>query len=237
MLIGLRKGDKVKNPLRRRYVSLPCERLEARLMLAAEASPLVINLNLGANLTANAPARAAIERAADFWEGVLFDPVVINIAAVMTGVGFPNDKTLALTTSTKVRFLYGDVRNRLIADASADEAIVAQLPTPDLLRFDLAWAVAMVNKTITAPMTQQQFDAWVIHGFNLGHRNFTKIASSVRAFNDGRANEVPARMQLWTKAKLADGTSVKSPGLMRRRAMTAALFANGYESAWKQWRS
>ena len=106
-----------------------------------------------------------------------------------------------------------------------------------LLRFDLAWAVAMVNKTITAPMTQQQFDAWVIHGFNLGHRNFTKIASSVRAFNDGRANEVPARMQLWTKARLADGTSVKSPGLMRRRAMTAALFANGYDAAWKQWRS
>lgn len=106
-----------------------------------------------------------------------------------------------------------------------------------LLQSDLAWAEKMVNKTITAPMTQQQFDAWVIFGFNLGAPNFTKKASAVRAFNDGRAGEVPRRMQLWNKARMADGSSVVSLGLVRRRATTASLFVDGYIEAWKQWRS
>jgi len=106
-----------------------------------------------------------------------------------------------------------------------------------LLRFDLAWAEKMVNETIPVAMTQQQFDAWVIHGFNLGHPNFTKRASSVRAFNAGRPEEVPWRMALWNKASLADGSTVLSPGLIRRRGATAALFATGYEAAWEAWRS
>ncbi|MCH8923165.1 MAG: NF038122 family metalloprotease, partial [Planctomycetes bacterium] len=143
-MIGLRKRDSAKKLLRHRSAAAPVrsagmhlQRLEARLLLAAEVSPFSIHLDLGPSLEANAPARAAILRAAEFWEGVLFDPVTINIDAEMTN-DFPNNNTLALTNSTPVRFLYGDVRSRLIADASADESIVALLPTPEQLRFDLA---------------------------------------------------------------------------------------------------
>ena len=125
----------------------------------------------------------------------------------------------------------------LLKDGEAFPNGLSEDEATALLRSDLAWAEKMVDDTITRPMTAQQFDAWVIHGFNLGQYNFTVRASSVKAFNAGRAGEVPARMQLWDKALLANGTTVKSPGLVRRRAATSALFVNGYEAAWKQWRS
>ncbi|MCH8046997.1 MAG: NF038122 family metalloprotease [Planctomycetes bacterium] len=147
-MMRLRKRDKATKLLRQRSAPLQVERLEARLMLAAEASPLVINLNIGNDLAANEAARAAFERAAEFWEGVLFDPVVLNINAEFTDEGFFNDNVLGLSESTMVRFLYGDVRSRLIADASADEALLNQLPTPDQLNFDLADGISINAKPI-----------------------------------------------------------------------------------------
>ena len=118
MAIGWRMRDKTKKTLRRWSARFSVERLEPRLMLAGEVSPLVINLNFGDDLAANAPARAAFERAAEFWEGVLFDPVVLNIDAELTEEGFFGENVLGLSESTMVRFLYGDVRGRLIADGS-----------------------------------------------------------------------------------------------------------------------
>jgi hypothetical protein len=177
-VMGLRKRKHAKKLLRHRSVTLPIERLEARLMLAAEASPLTINLDLSASLAANAPAKAAIERAAEFWEAVLFDPVTINIDAVMGDLGSPN--ALANTSSTTVRFLYGDVRNRLIADASADESLLTELPTPDQLSFNLATGVKTNSAASDVVVEMTRANALAL--------GFTELPNNVDAtitFNSG----------------------------------------------------
>lgn len=112
-----------------------------------------------------------------------------------------------------------------LTDEEADALLLL-----DLGRFELA-----VRSALRGP-TQQQFDAFVIFSFNVGQHSL-KRASAVTAFNSGRKAEVPARLALWNKARLADGSLVENEGLKRRRHVEGMLFANGIDAAWKAWRS
>ena len=113
-----------------------------------------------------------------------------------------------------------------LSDGEADELLMR-----DLERFEVA-----VDGALTEPFCGQEFDAFVIFAFNVGVGSL-KRASAVTAFNNGHKNEVPARLALWNKARLADGSLVENAGLKRRRHVEGTLFANGFESAWKAWRS
>ncbi|MFZ0312971.1 MAG: lysozyme [Candidatus Korobacteraceae bacterium] len=87
-----------------------------------------------------------------------------------------------------------------------------------LLLQDVAGAVAAVNRLVTVPLTQNQFDALVDFTFNLGQGN---LASStlLRELNAGNTAGAAAQFLVWVYAG-----GVKLPGLVKRRQAEAALF-------------
>ncbi|HLI61923.1 MAG TPA: lysozyme [Terriglobales bacterium] len=75
-----------------------------------------------------------------------------------------------------------------------------------------------VNRLVTVPLTQNQFDALVDFVFNVGAENFAR-STLLRELNAGNTAGAAAQFLLW---KWAGG--VVSPGLLRRRQAEAALF-------------
>jgi lysozyme len=88
-----------------------------------------------------------------------------------------------------------------------------------LLRADLAAAVACVRRAVSVEIIQDQFDALVDFCFNIGCGNF-QSSSLLRYANHGEFESVVIQFGLWVHA----GGEV-APGLVRRRAAEAALFA------------
>ena len=84
----------------------------------------------------------------------------------------------------------------------------------DLPRYERA-----VNRAVTAPMNQNQFDAFVCLCYNIGVYAFENKASAVRKFNEGDVEEAAKRFKLWNKSK---GKVLE--GLNRRRAAEVRLF-------------
>lgn len=83
---------------------------------------------------------------------------------------------------------------------------------------DLEDAEADVERLVTVPLNQNQFDALVSFVFNLGG---TKLAGStlLKHLNAGRYKEAAGQFKLW---KLVAGKP--SNGLVRRRAAETDLF-------------
>jgi lysozyme len=88
-----------------------------------------------------------------------------------------------------------------------------------LLLADLADAVRCVNRVVTAPITQPQFDALVDFCFNAGRGSFLN-STLLRQVNLGDTQAAAAQFALWVHA---DGKVV--PGLVRRRSAEAQLFS------------
>jgi len=95
---------------------------------------------------------------------------------------------------------------------------ITQEQASDLLLQDVAGAVAAVNRLVTVPLTQNQFDALVDFTFNVGQGN---LASStlLRELNAGNTAGAAAQFLVWVYAK-----GVELPGLVTRRQAEAALF-------------
>jgi lysozyme len=95
---------------------------------------------------------------------------------------------------------------------------ITQEQASDLLLQDVAGAVAAVNRLVTIPLTQNQFDALVDFTFNVGQGN---LASStlLRELNAGNTAGAAAQFLVWVYAK-----GVELPGLVTRRQAEAALF-------------
>jgi lysozyme len=95
-----------------------------------------------------------------------------------------------------------------ITQAQADDILAS-----DLVKFEVA-----VDRAVTVPMRQNQFDAMVSLCFNIGPTAFA--ASSVaRNINAGRSDKAGNSFLLWTRS----GGKVL-PGLVRRRNAEKALF-------------
>jgi len=96
---------------------------------------------------------------------------------------------------------------------------ITQQQASDLLMKDVSKAVAAVNRLVTVPLTQNQFDALVDFTYNLGEGN---LASStlLRDVNAGNFQDAAAQFLRWDKAG-----GVELPGLKRRRQAEATLFA------------
>jgi lysozyme len=88
-----------------------------------------------------------------------------------------------------------------------------------LLRDDLAVAVACVNRAVTVPVSQPQFDALVDFCFNAGRGSFLG-STLLRQVNQGNFAAAAAQFGLWVHA----GGQVV-PGLVRRRQAEAQMFA------------
>lgn len=89
-------------------------------------SKLNIQFVSGPGIVSNPAALAVFQQAAAAWEAVLDDPITLTFDINMASLGAG---TAGLNTSVENIFAYDDVRNHMIADAGANEAIVNQLPT------------------------------------------------------------------------------------------------------------
>jgi len=84
---------------------------------------------------------------------------------------------------------------------------------------DVAAAVACVNKAVTVPLTQSQFDALVDFTFNLGTGNFLG-STLLKDINAGNFPAAVAQFDLWDHCG-----GVVNAGLLRRRQAEAAEFS------------
>lgn len=91
------------------------------------ASGLDIVLVPGAGLAANAGALAAFERAAARWEAVFSDPIVVTIDADFADLG--NPAIIGQAGSVLLQGPFDLIRDALVADADADDDVVAAMPT------------------------------------------------------------------------------------------------------------
>ena len=89
----------------------------------------------------------------------------------------------------------------------------------DIFDRDVTRFAEGVRRSLKRDLTDQQFTALVSFAYNVGLANFRR-SSVLRAVNDGDFAAVPRRLALWVKA---GGRTL--PGLIKRRAAEAALFA------------
>lgn len=87
-----------------------------------------------------------------------------------------------------------------------------------LLRGDLTTAENAVNRLVTVPLTQGQFDALVSFTFNLGQGALMR-STLLRLLNSGDYANAAAQFKKWV---YAGGT--KLPGLVARREEERSLF-------------
>jgi lysozyme len=88
-----------------------------------------------------------------------------------------------------------------------------------ILERDLEMFAEGVRERLRRRISEAQFSALVSFAYNVGLGNLRK-SSVLAAVNDGAFDAVPRRLQLWVKA---GGRTL--PGLVKRRAAEAALFA------------
>jgi len=113
---------------------------ELRTVVQNQAGRFDIVLHFGPQISANAAAMAAFERAALFWETQFADPITVDLDVEfgtqdITGAVFPAN-VLGSTQSEYNSFQYSDIRDALILDASKDEALVNSLPSVGGLTFN-----------------------------------------------------------------------------------------------------
>ena len=87
-----------------------------------------------------------------------------------------------------------------------------------LLKQDLGWVEAVVNKSVTVPLTQNQYDALCSFVYNLGGTNF-KRSTLLKKLNNKAYSEAADELLRWDK----QGSKVLR-GLTRRREAEKALF-------------
>jgi lysozyme len=84
---------------------------------------------------------------------------------------------------------------------------------------DVSGAVACVNKAVTVPLTQSQFDALVDFTFNLGSGNFLS-STLLKDINAGNFPAAIAQFDLWDHCG-----GIVNAGLLRRRNAETAEFS------------
>ncbi len=107
------------------------------------------NLDLieGPDLQTNAAAQAAFERAAQFWESLLSDPITVRLDADFTSVGFSGPNVVGSTSVQNFNFQYSDIRARLTYDAAPNESLVNSLPAVGALNFSLPAGPSLLQLT------------------------------------------------------------------------------------------
>jgi lysozyme len=84
-----------------------------------------------------------------------------------------------------------------------------------LLAQDMRIAEDAVNRLVTVPLEQHQFDALVFFCFNVGVGGF-ELSTLLKKLNQGRYEDVPTQMRRWVYVT-RNGERVVSKGLVNRR--------------------
>lgn len=105
-------------------------------------------------------------------------------------------------------------------DMKISQAQAEHILASDLLKYEVA-----VERAVTVPLTQNQFDALVSFAFNCGIGALQK-SSLLKKLNRGEYDAVPAELMKWNKAG-----GKELAGLTRRRRAEAALWRKIDEKA------
>ena len=95
---------------------------------------------------------------------------------------------------------------------------ITQQEAEDMLVEELHEYENYINDNVTAPLSQNQFDAMVSWVYNLGPANL-KASTLLKVLNAGDYDGVPAQIKRWNKAG-----GVTLDGLIRRREAESLLF-------------
>ena len=98
---------------------------------------------------------------------------------------------------------------------------ITQEQANNLLMEDIAGAATAVNRLVTVPLDQDQFDALVDFVFNVGIGNFQN-STLLRDLNASNFDDAAAQFERWDHAG-----GVVVAGLLRRRQSEAKLFQGG----------
>jgi lysozyme len=96
--------------------------------------------------------------------------------------------------------------------------VISESHADHMLEVELEEFEGYINDNVTAPLSQNQFDALVSWVYNLGPANL-KASTMLKVLNSGDYEGVPAQIKRWNKA----GGKVLE-GLIRRREAEALLF-------------
>ena len=107
---------------------------------------------------------------------------------------------------------YGHTRNVYPGQVITQQEAIALLKE-DLVRFEDA-----VNKYVTVPLSQNQFDALVSFSFNVGISAFAN-STLLRVLNLGNSFQAASQFSRWVH-----GGGQRLPGLVRRRKEERELF-------------
>jgi len=113
---------------------------------------------------------------------------------------------------------YGHTGNDVTTGLKISKQQADKLLLADVTKFE-----ASVNRLVTRPLTQSQFDALVSFDFNTGALGKSTVLKRVNA---GRDHEVDDEIVRWVHATVR-GKKVKLPGLVKRRAEEAQLWLSG----------
>ena len=102
----------------------------------------------------------------------------------------------------------------------SDGQVISRDEAETIFRRDVGVVAEGVRQAVTQELTDAQFSALVSFAYNVGLGNF-RASSVLKVVNAGKFADVPQRLQLWIKA---GGRTL--PGLIKRRAAEAALFAS-----------
>ena len=97
---------------------------------------------------------------------------------------------------------------------------ITQEEAEQMLESELAEYEGYVEKYVTVPLTQNQFDALVVWVYNLGPTNFRK-STLLKELNSGDYTAASKEIKRWNKA----GGKVLA-GLVKRREAEAQLFSD-----------
>lgn len=155
------------------------------------------------------------------WEGVVLKPY-LDVASLWTiGVGHlikPTDTFSTMTNEQVRELLKSKDKNHPLASSKIprEEAI-------RLLEADVAIVENAVAQNIRVTLTQNQFDALVSFGFNCGI-GVIKTSGACKALNEGKYEEVPAKLLDWSKVRI-NGELKTNKGLLFRRTAEGQLFS------------
>jgi lysozyme len=95
-----------------------------------------------------------------------------------------------------------------------------------LLRNDVSIAENAVQRDVTVPLTQPQFDALVSFTYNVGTDAFQN-STLLRLLNQGDYNGAADQLPNWHYVSVSGGEHRPSSGLMNRRNRERNMFLNG----------
>lgn len=144
------------------------------------------------------------------WEGRRLKPYADSAGRLTIGVGH-------LLTAEEIDSGALRIGDRVVLWARG----ISEADADALLARDLASAERGVSSSLSAPVTQEQFDALVSFTFNVGTAALRR-SGVLRAVNAGRVRDVPRELSHWVNA---GGKRIQ--GLVNRRAAEGRLWIGG----------